>query len=269
MANKIRLIDSGSGARGFFATINLTLMTLQHCAENDLDPVIDSSVLSLYGTDVKKIRPFSEFYGEIYPEDRHCLKTIEIDYIFNRGVTDFNDPDVMRKLAVINDILLGSMGKDLKCFIDNPPLGSYQNTTVSVHYRGCDYLRNVPQNHFRNYTQVKFLTKISEIVEDREMFIATDDYSMIGLMKSYGYEFSYFEDVYRGRPGVGSHFKSFFEKLGFGAPEKQKRKGFEVIRDVHWLSKNRTYIGSNSNLMYYSKLLNLDQDQINLSTLDV
>ena len=265
MKDQILLVDSGAKARGFFSTINLTLITIQYCYEINLIPVIATSVLSLYGTDSKKIRPFSEFFGDVFSGDLSNANVIEIDYVHNRSLLECNNSTVIKNLALTNKILLENMNEDLKRFVDIPPSGNYLNTSVSVHYRGCDYLKNTPRDHTKNSTPSEFLKKISELINGKKVFVATDDNSFVKLMETSGYELSFFEDVYRGRPGKGAHFKSFLENLGLINKNKQKIKGYEVIRDVHWLSKNSTYIGSNSNLMYYSKLLNPEQIQVNLS----
>jgi hypothetical protein len=44
MKERILLVDSIAEGRGFFSTINLVLLTLQYCYENNLTPVISSSV---------------------------------------------------------------------------------------------------------------------------------------------------------------------------------------------------------------------------------
>lgn len=84
-------------------------------------------------------------------------------------------------------------------------------------------------------------------------------------MHSAKYNFAYFNDVYRKGPGKGAHMRNkydlFFQKNGIS----QVKKGFEVFRDCYWLSKGEYYLGSNSNLMYYSKLLNPLQVATNTS----
>ena len=227
--------------------------------------MISSSVLSLYGTNTKVVRPFSEFFGEIFLDNQEYLNTMEISYVHNKKLLDFNNPEVVNNLSQINKVLVDNLNVDVRNFIETPPLGNYLNSIVSVHFRGCDYLKNTPLGHAPNSTPSEFLNKISSLIEGQKIFVATDDISFINLLKLSGNEISYFEDVYRKGPGRGSHIKSFYERLGLINKHKQKKKGYEVLRDVYWLSKNNVYIGSNSNLMYYSKLLNPQQHQINLT----
>jgi len=266
MKKSVLLVDSSAEGRGFFSTINLVLLSLQYCYENNLTPVISSSVLSLYGTQPNIVRPFTEFFGDIFSGGQENLMSMEISYVHNQNFLDFNNPEVVNKLSLMNKVLVDNLNVDVKDFIKTPPLGDYLNNSISVHFRGCDYLINTPLNHVPNSTPQIFLDKISSLIKGCQIFVATDDISFINLMKLSSYEVSYFEDVYRKGPGRGSHFKSFYERLRLINKNKQMRKGCEVMRDVYWLSKNNVYIGSNSNLMYYSKLLNLQQHQINLST---
>jgi hypothetical protein len=264
---KILLVDSIAEGRGFFSTINLLLLTILYCKENNLSPVISSSVLSLYGTNPKTIRPFSEFFGNIFLGEPNNLDSLEISYVHNKGILDFNDPEVISSLSSINKIIVNNINHDLKIFINKPPLGVNSNSSISIHYRGCDYLKNTPFNHIQNSNPKDFLKKISNLIIGEGVFVATDDISFISQIKALGNNVSYFEDVYRKGPGRGAHIKSLFDKLGLTNKQNQKRKGYEVIRDVFWLSKNNLYIGSNSNLMYYSKLLNSAQHQINTSAI--
>jgi hypothetical protein len=84
-----------------------------------------------------------------------------------------------------------------------------------------------------------------------------------------GYGIAYFKDVYRKGPGKGAHMRAFFDILPFELGVSQVQKGFEVFRGCYWLSKGNTYLGSNSNLMYYSCLLNPSLNTINISKADV
>jgi hypothetical protein len=265
MKKKILLVDSIAESRGFFSTINLVLLNLQYCYENNLDPVISSSVLSLYGTQPKLVRPFSEFFGEIFSGEEENLNRMEISYVHNNNLLDFNNPEVVQNLTQINKTLVDHLNEEVKTFINTPPVGDYSNASISVHFRGCDYLKNVPLGHIPNIPPSEFLNKISSLIEGQGIFVATDDVQFINLIKSLQINLSYFEDVSRKGPGRGVHIKSFYERLGLINKHKQKKKGYEVMRDVYWLSKNNVYIGSNSNLMYYSKLLNPHQHQINLT----
>lgn len=265
MKQKILLIDSSAESRGFFSTINLLLLTLQWCSENNLLPVVSSSVLSLYGSKPKKIEAFSEFFGKLYSGEENGLVTMEIAYVHNNNLLNFDDPEVIKKLYVLNNVLLDHLTEPVKTFINTPPLGSYSNSSISVHFRGCDYLKNTPINHAANSTPEEFLKKIEQLISGKGIFVATDDILFVNLALSMGHDVAYFPDVYRKGPGRGAHIKSFFERWGFINGRQQNRKGYEVMRDVYWLSKYNLYIGSNSNLMYYSRLLNPAQQQINLS----
>lgn len=263
MKNKILIVDTISESRGFFSAINLLLLTLQWCSENDLIPVVSSSVLSLYGTNPKKTRPFSEFFGELYSGGGEGLQTMELAHIHNQKMMCLDDPSVIEKLSILNRSLFSNLTESMMNFISIPPLGG--EASVSVHFRGCDYLKNTPVNHTPNATPQEFLDKIGKLVLGKGIFVATDDISFINLAMSRGLDVAYFPDVYRKGPGRGVHIKSFLERLGFINGRMQNRKAYEVMRDVYWLSKNNIYIGSNSNLMYYSKLLNPAQQQVNLS----
>jgi len=126
-------------------------------------------------------------------------------------------------------------------------------------------LKNTPLNHAPNRTPSEFLATINYLIAEAPIFVATDDDTFIDLVLSRGLHVSHFRDVYRRGPGRGAHMKSFFQKISIINSHTQHRKGLEVLRDVHWLSKSNTYIGSNSNLMYYSRLLNPNQRLINIT----
>ncbi len=269
--DKVVLVDSGSNGRGFFSTINITLLTLRYCELNELSPIISDSVLGLYGTKINKVRPFSEFFGDLYSEEiPENTRKIEIDWVFNNKLLNFDDEITKNQLRDINRKLLQNLNSDLKAFLDVPPCHSEVKPAISLHFRGCDYLKNTPSLHQPNYKPNEFLDKVHSLISGNKIFIATDDDSFIKLMQKRGYEISFFLDVYRKGPGRGSHIKSFAERFGYQSLTKklqQKRKAFEVFRDCYWLSKSNTYIGSNSNLMYYSGLLNPIQKQVNLTNI--
>jgi len=193
------------------------------------------------------------------------MVAMEIAHVHNSNLLNFDDPEVVKKLSVLNKVLLDNMVEPLKNFIHTPPLGDYLNSSISVHFRGCDYLKYTPINHVANSTPQEFLRKIEHLISGKGVFVATDDISFVDIALSRGHDVAYFSDVYRKGPGRGVHIKSFLERWGFINGREQTRKGYEVCRDVYWLSKNDLYIGSNSNLMYYAKLLNPAQRQINLS----
>ena len=45
MKDKILLVDSSAEHRGFFSTINLTLLTLLYCKKNNIQPIIGTTNL--------------------------------------------------------------------------------------------------------------------------------------------------------------------------------------------------------------------------------
>ena len=56
---KVMLLeDKIPETRGFFSSINLTLLTLLYCRENLIKPIIGNSVLSLYSDRKKNNTPF-------------------------------------------------------------------------------------------------------------------------------------------------------------------------------------------------------------------
>jgi hypothetical protein len=268
MKQKRLLVDRSAEVRGFFSTINLLLLTLHYCAENDIEPIVSSSVLSLYGTQPRKVRPFSEFFGNIFA-DQICetdkLEIMDIAHVHDSNLLNFENPTVITQLSILNKILLNHLTDEVENFISNRPSGEYFDSTMSVHFRGCDYLKNTPQNHRPNLSPSEFLAKIDSLIPKEPIFIATDDISFIDLALTRERQVSYFTDVYRRGPGKGSHMKSFLQKTGLVNLRAQRRKGLEVFRDVYWLSKSDTYVGSNSNLMYYSRLLNPNQKLININ----
>lgn len=268
MKKRALLVDGSAEARGFFSTINLLLLTLYYCAENDIVPIISSSVLSLYGSRPKDVRPFSEFFGDVFigeKGDMENVENIDIAYVHNNNLFNFEHPSVIEQLAVINRALLDNLTDEAKNFINIQPTGEYFKSSISVHFRGCDYLKNTPSNHTPNRSPSEFLATINYFIAGAPIFVATDDDTFIDLVLSRGLHVSHFRDVYRRGPGRGVHMKSFFQKINILNSHKQYRKGLEVFRDVYWLSKSNTYIGSNSNLMYYSRLLNPNQRLINVT----
>jgi len=268
MKRKVLLVDGSAEARGFFSTINLLLLTLYYCSENDIVPIISSSVLSLYGSRPKEVRPFSEFFGDIFIGEKCDMQNIEnldIAYVHNNNLFNFENPSVIEQLADINRDLLDNLTDEVESFINIHPTGEYFKSSISVHFRGCDYLKNTPLNHAPNRSPSEFLATISDLIAGAPIFVATDDDTFIDLVLSQGRHVSHFKDVYRRGPGRGVHMKSFFQKMSMLNSHKQFRKGLEVFRDAHWLSKSSTYIGSNSNLMYYSRLLNPKQRLINVT----
>lgn len=260
------LVDSGGEYRGFFSSVNLTLLTVLYCSRNDIDPIIGNSVLSLYRDNYRTERPFSRFFGQVY--DGHVKKsseTLEISEIYNNNLLSFYDTSTVEELRKLNNTWLLTLTPTLRAFIDKSPGASGLKCDVSIHYRGTDYLKNTPAYHKPNLSPQEFVTSVGEWVRGRSVFVATDDITFIGLIVATGIEVVYFDDVYRRGPGLGSHVRSKWQRLGLPALYSQEKKGFEVFRDCWWLSRSDLYIGSNSNLMYYSGLLNSAQIRKNVN----
>jgi hypothetical protein len=272
MKDKILLVDSSAEHRGFFSTINLTLLTLLYCKKNNIQPIIGNSVLSLYSSKLfwrDRTRPFSEFFGEAYDESfLTSTDSLEISWVDNNQLLSFDDEQVVQELRLINNELLVHMSPTLKEFITIPPLNiSNSSLDISVHYRGCDYLKNTPIDHSPNLVPESFIELLDGIIRNKKIFVATDDDSFLKLLIDMGIDVIYFEDVYRKGPGRGSHIRTRWQRLGFPSRVSQKQKGFEVFRDCFWLSKSNLYIGTNSNLMFYSSLLNPSQNLLNVNKL--
>ncbi|MEI6095537.1 MAG: hypothetical protein WCR08_08795 [Gammaproteobacteria bacterium] len=265
MKQKI-LVDSISEQRGFFSSVNLTLLTILWCVRNNIEPVIGHSVLSLYSSRLNKTRPFSEFFGVAY--DRPVAKSsekLEISFAHNKRLLSFDDADVIQDIRSINQELILGLTPKLNAFIHSPPDMSYPSFDISIHYRGCDYLKNTPIDHKPNLKPDAFITRIEKLISGRKFFVATDDDTFLNCLFEKSFNPVYFKEVYRKGPGRGSHIRSRLQRLGWPSLVSQKHKGFEVFRDCFWLSKSNYYIGSNSNLMYYSKLLNSQQVSHNIN----
>lgn len=262
------LIDSTPEHRGFFSTINLTLLTLLYCKKNNIHPIIGDSVLMLYGSRFRRKRPFSEFFGTAYDDTpSKSAEVLDIAWAHNNELLLFETTDVIKELRVINNELLLCITQELKDFIEPPPRLSNFSFNISVHYRGCDYLKNTPVNHQPNLQPKSFIECVHKVLHNQKMFVATDDDSFINLLIDMEFDIAYFSDVYRKGPGRGSHIRTRWQRLGLPSLTSQKRKGFEVFRDCFWLSRSNLYIGSNSNLMYYSSLLNPLQNSLNITAL--
>ena len=254
--NKLILVDSFY-ERGFFSSLNLTLLTIHYCNINNIIPIISDSIMLLYKPRFSTKRPFSIFFGDIYSDDiDDSIEKIEISWVHNSNTLHFNDENVINSLREINNILLKNLTPELTEFINKKPFLFNDNLDLSIHYRGCDYLKNIPENHKQNLDPIQFIDQIKNMIDKVNIFVATDDKFFINILKSKEYNLCYFKDVYRLGPGRGTHMKTRLQRLGFPALTSQKRKALEVFRDVFWLSKSKCYIGSNSNLMYYSNLLN-------------
>ena len=250
------LIDS-SYERGFFSSMNLTLLTIHYCKINNFIPVVSDSIMSLYKSRFKNVRTFSIFFGDLYDDKTNePMETLEIAWVHNTGTLNFNDSSVIEFLRKINNDLLDNATNELINFINTKPSFFHENIDISIHYRGCDYLRNIPDNHKQNFFPVQFIKNIEYLISNKNLFVATDDKYFIKILKKSNYNLSYFKDVYRLGPGRGTHMKTMLQRVGFPSLTSPTRKALEVFRDVFWLSKSKCYIGSNSNLMYYSNLLN-------------
>lgn len=97
--------------------------------------------------------------------------------------------------------------------------------------------------------------------------MASDDRDFPALLASYGINHFVFKDVNRGSPGVGIHHQRFWQKAGFERPSKRRLLGMQVLRDCFHLSKSDLFIGSNSNLMTFAKILNPSMKTINIHDL--
>src|SRR5450756_820010 len=118
---KRTLVGIGEG-RGFFSAINLTLLTILYCRQNNIQPIVGNSVLSLYGSRLEKKRPFSEFFGAAFDGPiSKSAETLEISWVHNNQLLSFNDDLVIQELRLINRELLVNMEPDLKDFINSPP----------------------------------------------------------------------------------------------------------------------------------------------------
>jgi hypothetical protein len=262
---KILLVDSTAKHRGFFSSINLTLATILYCRLNQLNPIISHSVLSLYGTNPSKIRPFSEFFGNAYDVECHDnIESLEIAKVHNENLLDTSAANNRQELRAINSDLIAQLTPSVREFVETPPTPLANAFDISIHYRGCDYLQNTPVDHRPNLSPKEFISSIEKNIAGKNAFLATDDLSFPKLLSADGHKFSYFENVYRKGPGRGVHIKSIWQQLGLPAVVSQKIKGKQVLRDCIWLSKSNLYIGSNSNLMFYSGLLNPNQTTINI-----
>lgn len=260
------LVDSISEQRGFFSSVNLTLLTILYCMKNNIQPIVSDSVLSLYGSRFKRIRPFSEFFGTAYETPiSKSTETIEIAWVHNNQLLSFNDPLVIQDLRLINNVLLSNITPQILEVINTAPDCLNNFFDICVHYRGCDYLKNVPVDHQPNLQPEEFMANIEKLIIGRKFFVATDDDKFLDLLIEKGLDPIYFKDVYRKGPGRGAHIRSRLQRLGLPSLISQNRKGVEVLRDCFWLSKSNHYIGSNSNLMYYSSLLNPNQVSNNVN----
>lgn len=267
---QVVFVDSRWNSRGFFSTLNLLLLSLVWCNRNGVQADIGFSILGLYSDEEanhRKVRPFANYFGDAYaPHLNKSTEEMDIAWVYNNHHLEFEEESVIEEIRAINNDLLGRMVPRFREFVIGGPEAARERYDVAVHYRGCDYLKNTPEGHVPNLTPELFVAKLKSILGvGSKVFVATDDKRFIKEFEAAGYNPVYFEDVYRKGPGIGSHHKSFLQKHGLFSPVRQERKGYEVYRDCYWLSKGGLYVGSNSNLMYYSKILNPEQGQINLS----
>jgi hypothetical protein len=264
------LEDSIPENRGFFSSVNLILLTLLYCQENNIKPIIGNSVLSLYSDRKRRLRPFSLYFGNLYNDmlpDNYSV--IDIAWVHNNRVKDFDDGNIVDGLRKINKELLANITPELSDCILSPPVKYAGDIELSIHYRGCDYLKKTPFDHVPNITPDQFVARIkNNIPLHTKIFVATDDDTFIDKMHCAKYDIAYFNDVYRRGPGKGAHMRNFFDLIPLKSGVSQVKKGFEVFRDCYWLSKAAKYLGSNSNLMYYSSLLSPDIKTINISKSD-
>jgi hypothetical protein len=279
----ILLEDRLSNGRGFFSSINLLLFSLLWCEDNGLKPVVGQSILKAYSHSVYSLfgrRPFTQFFGESYTRDNlpNMPSRIDIGDIFE--VRDwYSSEDLYLRLHIIASRLVNDLSPPaVYDYIYNvhadmsgrypgrKRINVYDSNTVSIHYRGCDYLANVPVGHNQNISPSEMAAKvISLLPSDCKIFVATDDKSFLNILSSAGLQFSCFDAVQRGGPGRGIHHKRRLQSLGFEKLHKPFMRGLEVLRDCIFLSQSKYYFGTNSNIMFFARLLNPELCIVNLN----
>lgn len=187
------------------------------------------------------------------------------DLFLLSGEDPFDDESVMSELRLILEDLFRQMPAPVFDYISNPPGGWPSRYRTALHYRGCDYLDNVPPFHTPNLDRNEFLRRIRSLIDSESgLFLASDDRHFSELLSGQGFQHFVFDDVMRGRPGVGIHHQRYWQKVGLEHPDKRRLLGLQVMRDCFHLSKADLYIGSNSNLMMFAKLLNPSLEVINV-----
>jgi hypothetical protein len=158
------------------------------------------------------------------------------------------------------------MPSKISNYINTAPKNWPTQYDAAIHYRGCDYLKNTPEDHIPNLSPEPFIEQILPLISNKNnIFVATDDSSFLGYLHKRRIKFYAFNDVPRAGPGKGSHIKNRAQKAGIEAFRAPFFRGLKALRDCTHLSKADHYIGSNSNLMYYSKVLNPRMTVDNLS----
>jgi hypothetical protein len=267
------ILEDHNPQRGFLSALNLTLLSIFYLQKRDIQAFIGQSILSSYAhlldKRLCKTRPFSSFFGNY----RHTSEPskLEIVYIDKLWLTIIEEVDWQSKIIItelnkINQALVQSTPAKVNQYTNKIPPSWPSIYDLAIHYRGCDYLANVPLHHKQNFDKETFLMQCMPFIEDsRSIFVATDDDSFVQFLEKQGLQFFAFKDVKRGKPGRGVHTISKWQKFGIELPQKPFLRGIQVLRDCTHLSRAKKYIGTNSNLMYYSSVLNPEIKLVNLS----
>jgi len=264
----VKIEDRGSRGRGFFSSLNLTLLALLWCELNHYEILIGKSVLKLYSHSwhhhFLKRRPFSQFFGSAFESvdvgiDSTKAKTVFLDDIWTRYRSDllWDSLDTIQRLSSINKILLSTMPSDIRNFITEVPRNWPNTYSHAIHFRGCDYLHNVPDQHKPNLAPLEFSNQAVRAASPfTNLFIATDDITFLRTPVACKENVYCFRDNIRSVPGRSVHKKTLIQSLGLEKSDHPFLRGVQALRDCHHLSKAELYIGSNSNMLYYSRVLN-------------
>jgi len=258
--------------RGFLSALNLTLLSVLYLQNKGIHALIGKSILSNYAHTLEKRlckkRPFSSFFGNY--RDTCEPSTLDVVYIDELWLTIIEEVDwqsriIISELSKINHALVQSSPAKVNRYINKIPPSWPSTYDLAIHYRGCDYLANVPLHHKQNFDKETFLRQCMPFLENaKSIFVATDDDSFLKFLEKQGLRFFAFKDVIRGKPGRGVHAISQWQEKGLEHPQKPFLRGIQVLRDCTHLSRAKQYIGTNSNLMYYANVLNPRIKLVNL-----
>jgi len=271
MKKKIILEDL-TPYRGFLSALNVTLLSILYLNKKSVYAYIGKSILANYAHTFEKsfckARPFSTFFGDFRrpPHDLR-LNTLNIGELWLAIIQelDWQSDSIIREVSAINNDLCQYIPSKVSKYISRTPASWPMEYDVAVHYRGCDYISNVPKDHRQNFAKEEFLEKcIPYIKGSKKIFVATDDNSFISFLNANGLKPYSFSDVFRGGPGKGVHYRSRRQEKGFEFINRPYLKGVQVLRDCNHLSRSAMCIGANSNLMYYAKVLRPEIQLINL-----
>ena len=261
-SSDIILEDGGWPGRGFFSSVNLSLVAILWCQQKGLNPSIGNSILRLYShpftRNAFRRRPYSSFFGNSWLPSKKC-EELDIGDIWLSTIEniDINSESIINKLFAINTSLQARMPGDISNYTNAKPENWPTHYDVAIHYRGCDYLKNTPKDHVPNLAPEPFIEQILPLISNKNnIFVATDDSSFLRCLRKRNIKFYAFNDVNRAGPGKGSHIKNRLQRAGIEPLKAPFFRGLKVLRDCTHLSKATHYIGSNSNLMYYSRVLN-------------